>query len=64
MEVLRTYVIRIYRQDEDDLAGVVEAVDTGESTGFHSLAELCAAVFHRNASGRQVPIENYWEIDK
>ena len=33
MEVLRSYVVRVYRQQSDGVAGVVESVETGEVGG-------------------------------
>ena len=29
MEVLRSYVVRVYRQEADGVAGVIESVETG-----------------------------------
>lgn len=44
MEELRSYVVRVYRQQEDGVAGVVESVATGQLTPFRSPAELWAIV--------------------
>jgi hypothetical protein len=44
MEVLRSYVVRIYRQDADEIAGVVETVGTGEQRPFRSQEDLWCAV--------------------
>lgn len=41
MDVTRSYVIRIYRQAPDGFAGVLEAVETGETYAFRSALELC-----------------------
>jgi hypothetical protein len=40
MEVLRSYVVRVYRQESDGIAGVVESVETGDSASFRSATEL------------------------
>lgn len=41
MEVTRSYVIRIYRQDPDALTGLMESVETGDVYAFRSVMELC-----------------------
>lgn len=41
MEVTRSYVIRIYRQDPDALTGLMESVETGDIVAFRSVMELC-----------------------
>lgn len=46
MEVLRSYVVRVYRQESDGIAGVVESVETGELSRFRSARELWASVSH------------------
>ena len=40
MQVLRSYVVRVYRQEADGVAGVVESVETGDVTPFRSPDEL------------------------
>jgi len=40
MQVLRSYVVRVYRQEPDGVAGVVESVETGDVTPFRSPDEL------------------------
>ena len=40
MEVLRSYVVRIYRHDTDGVAGIVESVETGDRASFRSASEL------------------------
>ncbi len=52
MEVLRSYVIRIYRQESDAIAGVIESVETGDATAFRSLDELCATISRPLAARR------------
>jgi len=42
MEVLRSYVVRVYRHDSHGLAGVLESVETGDVTPFRSSEELWA----------------------
>lgn len=44
MEVMRSYVIRIYREDSDSLTGMLESVETGESFAFRSIEELRAVL--------------------
>ena len=40
MEVLRSYVVRIYRQESDEITGVIESVETGDADPFRSSHEL------------------------
>ena len=40
MQVLRSYVVRVYRQEADGVAGVVESVETGDVMPFRSADEL------------------------
>jgi hypothetical protein len=44
MEVLRSYVVRVYRQESDGVAGVIESVETGDVTPFRSSDELWNAL--------------------
>ena len=44
MQPIRSFVVRIYRQDRSGLAGTVEDVRTGRSRAFQSLGELWAAL--------------------
>lgn len=44
MEVLRSYVVRIYRHESDGIAGVIESVETGDTTPFRSSHELWGAL--------------------
>lgn len=46
MDVTRSYVIRIYRQDPDALTGLIESVETGEIHSFRSVAQLCHVLSH------------------
>jgi hypothetical protein len=46
MEVLRSYVVRVYRQESDRVAGVIESVETGEATAFRSSEELWETLSH------------------
>jgi hypothetical protein len=52
MEGLRSFVVRLYRQDLEGIAGVVESVETGETTPFRSPDELWSAL-QRDASQRR-----------
>jgi hypothetical protein len=52
MQPIRSFVVRIYRQDRRGLAGTVEDVRNGRSRAFQSLAELWAAL-----RGRGRPFE-------
>ena len=52
MQPIRSYVVRIYRQDRTGLAGTVEDVRNGRSRAFQSLAELWTAL-----RGRSRPVE-------
>ena len=44
MDELAVYVVRIYRRDAADMAGVVESVASGESVPFHTTEELWRAL--------------------
>jgi hypothetical protein len=44
MEELGVYVVRIYRQDQVDMDGVVEAVSSGEQMPFHDRDQLWRAL--------------------
>jgi hypothetical protein len=48
MQPIRSFVVRIYRQDRSGLAGTVEDVRNGRSRAFQSLAELWAALRGRS----------------
>jgi hypothetical protein len=59
MEVIRCYVVRIYRKDHQGMAGVVEDVRTGNSRSFRSSGELWSALSRQ----RPRPSENDPESD-
>jgi hypothetical protein len=50
---IRSYVVRIYRRDADLLAGLVEAVQSGRTASFQSLAELCDVLSGRKPFRRR-----------
>jgi hypothetical protein len=50
MEVLRSYVIRLYRDGPEGLAGVAESVETGGLCPFRSAEELWCALHMSPAS--------------
>ena len=52
MEILRSFVIRIYRHEQDHLAGLIESVETGEVTHFRSVDDLHAAIFQAPILGQ------------
>jgi hypothetical protein len=52
MDVLRSYVVRLYRRELEGIAGMVESVETGEATPFRSPDELWS-VLQRDASRRR-----------
>jgi hypothetical protein len=52
MDVLRSYVIRLYRQELEEIAGMVQSVETGETAPFRSPDELWSAL-QRDASRRR-----------
>ena len=58
MPEVRSYVVRVYRQDSPECAGVVEAVATGEVRPFHSAAELWALVNPSAHPRRRQPKNN------
>jgi len=55
MQVLRSYVVRVYRQEADGVAGVVESVETGNVTPFHSPDELWATLSRPPSARRSQP---------
>ena len=55
MEVLRSYVVRVYRQESDAIAGVIESVETGDATAFRSCDELWATLSHPLPPRRSSP---------
>ena len=55
MEVLRSYVVRVYRQGSGAVAGVVESVETGDVTPFRSSDELWATLSHPPPGRRSQP---------
>ena len=54
MDGLRSIVVRLYRQELGAIAGVVESVETGETTPFRSPDELWSAL-QRDSSRRRGP---------
>jgi len=48
MNPIRSYVVRIYRQDRRSIAGLVEDVRTGKSTFFQSFGGLWDALTTRS----------------
>jgi len=57
MQPIRSFVVRIYRQDRSGLAGTVEDVRNGRSRAFQSLAELWAALRGRGRHAESIAIE-------
>jgi len=55
MEVLRSYVVRVYRQEAEGVAGVVESVETGNLSPFRSSDELWATLSRPLSSRRSQP---------
>ncbi len=53
MEVLRSYVVRVYRQDAESVDGMVESVDTGKAMPFHTARDLWVALCRPAPPGRQ-----------
>jgi len=51
MNPIRSFVVRIYRQDRRSIAGVVEDVRTGNSTFFQSFGSLWDALTARSRTG-------------
>jgi len=49
------YVVRIYRRDGTGIAGVVEAVATGERSRFHTAEALWHALLDLPSSRRNFP---------
>jgi hypothetical protein len=52
MDGLRSFVVRLYRQEIEGMVGLVESVETGETTPFRSPGELWSAL-QRDASRRR-----------
>jgi hypothetical protein len=57
MDVLRSYVVRLYREGPAGVTGMVESVETGELVPFRSLDELWSAL-QRPPSQRRFPSMN------
>lgn len=55
MEVLRSYVVRVYRHESDGIAGVIESVETGDTTPFRSSDELWATLSRPLSMRRSLP---------
>jgi hypothetical protein len=55
MEVLRSYVVRVYRQESDAVTGVIESVETGEVIPFRSSDELWATLSRPLSARRSQP---------
>jgi len=55
MAVLRSYVVRVYRDELDGITGIVESVETGDITSFQSSDELWAGLV-QVPSHLQVPV--------
>jgi hypothetical protein len=55
MAGLRSLVVRLYRQELEGIAGVVESVETGETTSFRSPDELWAALQRDPSQRRSSP---------
>ncbi|MCC7547895.1 MAG: hypothetical protein IT532_09020 [Burkholderiales bacterium] len=54
MEVQRSYVVRIYRHDDEAMTGTLEAVESGEVVPFRCAAELWSAL-QQSSSQRRFP---------
>ena len=55
MQVLCSYVVRIYRRETAGVAGLIESVETGETNSFQSAAELWEALCALPAMRRFAP---------
>lgn len=55
MEALRSYVVRVYRHESDEVAGLIESVETGEVTRFRSSEELWIALCGPASTRRSLP---------
>ena len=63
MEVLRSYVVRVYRHESDELAGVIESVETGHVTPFRTADEIWAALSRSLPVRRSLPFNSTAEED-
>ena len=54
MEVLRSYVVRIYRQEADGVTGVIESVETGDISPFRTPDEMWAILSRPLATRRSL----------
>ena len=57
MNPIRSYVVRIYRQDRRSIAGLVEDVRTGKATFFQSFSGLWDALTTRGRSSAPADTE-------
>lgn len=53
MREIRSYLIRVYRQDAAVVAGVVEDVRSSRIAPFQSLADLCEVLSGRKPFARR-----------
>ena len=63
---MESYIVRIYRRDEKDpaaIAGLIEAVQTGEVDKFADRDELCAVIC-RKPKGRKRRSKGLGRADK
>lgn len=44
MDELNVYVVRVYRKDETGIAGIIEAVSSGEQLPFRTTEQLWRAL--------------------
>ena len=55
MELLRSYIVRVYRQQAGGITGVVESVETGDAAAFRSAEELWAVLLNPVPMRRSFP---------
>jgi hypothetical protein len=61
MDELGVYVIRVYRQDQAGIDGMVEAVASGEQLPFHSRDDLWQALYDLPSPWRAQPFQSNQE---
>jgi hypothetical protein len=61
MDEVGVYVVRIYRRDPVNIAGVVESVESGEQLPFRAIEELWSALCCLPTPRRRHPAN---ELDK
>jgi hypothetical protein len=58
MEILRSYIVRVYRQEADTVTGVIESVEMGFTAPFRSSEELWTSICQPSSRRRSFPLDS------